>query len=58
MGSKLEQGTDYCAWCQCELRPLDWLPDREHPTCHRVCDADCLYNYSTMYPGKGWMVMK
>jgi len=48
----------YCAWCQCELHELDFVTDKEHPACHRCCDSECLYMYSRVYPGKGWMVTK
>jgi len=54
----LERGTDTCAQCGMELRELDFFTDSEHPSCHRVCDAECLAHYSTLYPGKGWMVTR
>ena len=54
----MELSTDTCAQCGMELHTLDFHTDAEHPSCHRVCDKECLMAYSTLYPGKGWMVTR
>lgn len=50
-----EEPVDRCADCGFEMKPLDFLTDKLHQSCHRCCSKECMNHYFTIY-GQGWMV--